>query len=218
MPYNSDSIKKEYEKNFKNQRIENLIRLRKIHSQTQLEFAKDIGFTTKDVSALEKGTKHLSLFHVNAYRKFFKENYNLNVSVDFLMGYSQIIDNISDKLSESLGLEPQVIERLKALNSEDAVVDLNTIFNQFVMNERVFYGILWNLHMYSHAEEFLPYLCKDEEDEPDEIELSDLFFVVDDKGHNIQLDCEIFETIAERNILHFLREFKDDLYSESEGD
>lgn len=222
MAYNSYEIKKEYDEITNKQRGENLTKLRKMYYDTQLEFAQKIGFTTKDTSSLENGAKHLSLFHIHAYKKFFYEEHGLDVSVDYLMGYTPIMRNISSDLPSEFGLSPEALETIKQLNLvDDTNINLNPIFNQFICNERVLRGVLWNLYMYSHAEEFLLYLRKDKEDEAveaDEIELSDLFFVVDDKGHNIQLDCEIFETIAERNILQFLQEFKYDFYSESEGD
>lgn len=82
MKYSSEQSKNDYKK-YLAQRKMNLIRLReKITNMNQAAFAKDIDITAKDISTIENGEKNLSLFHIQAYRKYFMENYNLNVSVD----------------------------------------------------------------------------------------------------------------------------------------
>lgn len=118
MKYNSNQAKKDYAKHIQ-QRKSNLVRLReKIANMNQAAFAKDIDITTKDISTIESGDKNLSLFHIQAYRKYFKENYNLDVSVDYLLGYTDVIENRSMNIGKELGLSGSSIEMLKLMNDK----------------------------------------------------------------------------------------------------
>ena len=118
MKYSSEQSKNDYKK-YLTQRKVNLIRLReKIANMNQAAFAKDIDITAKDISTIENGEKNLSLFHIQAYRKYFMENYNLNVSVDYLLGYTDVIENRSMNIGNELGLTGESIEMLKLMNDK----------------------------------------------------------------------------------------------------
>ena len=118
MKYSSEQSKNDYRK-YIPQRKENLIRLReKIANMNQAAFAKDIDITAKDISNIENGEKNLSLFHIQAYRKYFMENYNLDVSVDYLLGYTNVMENRSMNISNELGLTGESIEMLKLMNDK----------------------------------------------------------------------------------------------------
>lgn len=118
MKYSSEQSKNDYKK-YIPQRKENLIRLReKIANMNQAAFAKDIDITAKDISNIENGEKNLSLFHIQAYRKYFMENYNLDVSVDYLLGYTNVMENRSMNISNELGLTGESIEMLKLMNDK----------------------------------------------------------------------------------------------------
>lgn len=114
MAYSSDGMKKEYEKQCREQRKLNLIKLRgEIAKMTQAEFQKTIGFTKNDLSMLENGDKTLSLFHIHAYKTYFLEHHSINVSVDFLMGYTDILENQVLNIGKETGLSNDAIEMLK---------------------------------------------------------------------------------------------------------
>lgn len=118
MKYSSEQSKNDYKK-YIPQRKANLIRLReKIANMNQAAFAKDIDITAKDISNIENGEKNLSLFHIQAYRKYFMENYNLDVSVDYLLGYTNVMENRSMNISNELGLTGESIEMLKLMNDK----------------------------------------------------------------------------------------------------
>ncbi len=115
--YSSDQIKKTYSAQCSKQRISNLIKLRKeIAHKTQAEFIKETGFTKNDISTLESGDKNLSLYHIHAYKTYFIENFNLDVSVDFLMGYTDVMENQTMNIANDLGLSADTITVLKNLS------------------------------------------------------------------------------------------------------
>lgn len=119
MNYSSDQSKKDYKKYIPQRKV-NLIRLReKFARLNQAAFANEIGLTPKDVSCIENGERNLSLFHIQAYRKYFKENYSLNVSADYLLGYTSVIENCSMDVSNELGLTGEAIEMLKLMNNKE---------------------------------------------------------------------------------------------------
>lgn len=132
MGYSSDQMKKEYKEMYETQRRKNLTRLREeIAKLTPTVFKEEIGFTKNDLSMLESGDKNLSLFHIQAYKKYFKENHNLDISADFLMGYTSVIENRSMDISKDLGLSGKAIEILKIWSD----------YKQNPMNGAISYGV-----------------------------------------------------------------------------
>lgn len=112
--YSADTLKKQYEKKYKEQRIENLLRLREeIAGLSATEFHKQTGIQKSNLSSLECGDRDLSLFNIQAYKTYFSEKHNLNVSTDYLLGYTSAMENETLNISDELGLTGKSIEVLK---------------------------------------------------------------------------------------------------------
>lgn len=124
MAYTSDGIKKNYENQCKKQRTKNLIKLRVDIAKMpkQVDFQRIMGFTKSDLSNLENGDKPLSLFHIHAYKTYFRDNFNLDVSTDFLLGYTDIIKNESMDIAKDLGLSDNLIAVLKGMSEQKNLV------------------------------------------------------------------------------------------------
>lgn len=138
MSYSADALKKRYQKNCLELRKQNLVRLRKEIAELSLtEFGEQIGIPKTNLSSLEKGDRDLSLFNIQAYKTFFFENYNLNISTDYLLGYTSVIENGGMNTSNELGLSGKSIEVLKSWNKlkknpekfavSYGVTDINTL-------------------------------------------------------------------------------------------
>lgn len=116
MAYTSDALKKEYKKETNTQRKKNLRKIREDIAKLSLsDFARETGITKNDLSMLENGDKLLSLFHIQAYKKFFLENHKINLSVDFIMGFTDIIENNNLNYQKQIGLSSDAIETLQKL-------------------------------------------------------------------------------------------------------
>ena len=121
MAYTSDALKKEYRKETDKKRTKNLKEIRENIARLSLsDFAKETGITKNDLSMLENGDKLLSLFHIQAYKKFFLENYKINLSVDFIMGFTDIMENNNLNYQNEIGLSNDAIEMLKILSNYKA--------------------------------------------------------------------------------------------------
>lgn len=138
MPYSADTLKKQYEKACLEQRKKNLVRLRRdIAGLSQTEFSKQTGILKPNLSCLESGDRDMSLFNIQVYKAYFLENYKLNVSTDYLLGYTSVIENTSMNISTDLGLSGKSIEILKIWNEYKknpmegvlsyGVADINTL-------------------------------------------------------------------------------------------
>lgn len=115
MAYNADMLKKQYQKKCEKQRIENLLRLRiEIAGLSATEFCKQTGLQKPNLSSIEKGDRDLSLFIIQTYKTYFLENHNLNISTDFLLGYTSVMENEKLSVSDELGLSGKSIEVLKS--------------------------------------------------------------------------------------------------------
>ena len=80
---------------------------------------------------LEKGEKTLSLFHIQAYKKFFLEKYTINLSVDYIMGYTDIMENNNLDYQREIGLSSDAINTLKIFKkSHNELLDVtNSLFS-----------------------------------------------------------------------------------------
>lgn len=117
MPYNADALKKQYKKTCLEQRKKNLIRLREeIAGLSQTEFSKQTGIQKSNLSCLESGDRDMSLFNILVYKAYFLENHKLNVSTDYLLGYTSVISNTEMNISNELGLSGKSIEVLRSWN------------------------------------------------------------------------------------------------------
>lgn len=115
MSYNADTLKKLYQKECLERRKINLVRLRKeIAELSPTEFSKQIGIQKSNLSSLENGDRDLSLFNIQAYKSYFLERYKLNISTDYLLGYTSVIENKGMNISDDLGLSGKSIEVLKS--------------------------------------------------------------------------------------------------------
>ena len=118
MTYNANTLKKQYEEACSKQRRKNLIELReKVAKLSQTEFSRQTGIQKSNLSNLENGDRDLSLFNIQVYKTYFLEKYNLNVSTDYLLGYTSAISNTDMDISNDLGLSGNSIEVLKYWNN-----------------------------------------------------------------------------------------------------
>ena len=119
MDYSANSLKNQYEKDCLKCRTENLVRLReKVAGMTQTQFSEKIGIQKTNLNSLEKGSRDMSLFNIQAYKTFFRKNYGIDVSVDYLLGYTSVMENRSMNISNELGLTGESIEMLKLMNDK----------------------------------------------------------------------------------------------------
>lgn len=159
MAYSSDAMKKSYKTECDTQRTKNLIKLREeIAGLTQAEFIREVGFTKSDISNLESGEKLLSLYHIQAYRLYFKEKHNINVSVDFLMGYTDIIENESLNIAADLGLSNNAIESLKKIKEcadEEITIKADLDMLNFIMSDfAIFDRFVSDIKLYVNSSEY----------------------------------------------------------------
>lgn len=148
MEYSADSLKKRYEAEYKEQRKKNLIELREEVAQLTLsDFSKQIGIQKSNLSNLEHGDRDLSLFHIQAYKTYFKEKHDLNISADYLLGYSQNKYSNEDyqMISRVTGLNDSAIDCLKYLQSEQTRVYGTSILNTLMKEKKNFSALLGNI-------------------------------------------------------------------------
>lgn len=126
--YTADQLKKEYEKDFKAQRIKNLVRLREdIAKLSQTDFSKVIGIQKSNLSFLENGERDLSLFNIQAYKKYFLESHNINLSSDYLLGYTTAFENNTSDLCDELGLSEGALWILKNIKNKQLSDDFEKL-------------------------------------------------------------------------------------------
>lgn len=119
MTYLSETLKKEYKDKTKTQRQKNLKYIReKIAKLSLPKFAKETGITKNDLSMLENGDKTLSLFHILAYKKYLCDNHNINLSIDFIMGFTDIIESQNINFQKQVGLSSDSLEMLMLWNEQ----------------------------------------------------------------------------------------------------
>lgn len=146
MLYNADALKKQYEKECLEQRNKNLKKLREdIAKMSSTKFANQIGIKKPNLSRLESGDANLSLSNIHAYKTYFKDNFSLNVSVDFLMGYTDVIENQSMSVAKDLGLSAPAIAVLKGLSTES-----RDTLNKLTAEDGLFDLLLTELWLYAN--------------------------------------------------------------------
>lgn len=160
MEYSSDTIKKAYRDACDTQRSVNLIRLREeIARMSQAEFIRAVGFTKSDISNLETGSKTLSLYQLHAYKTFFKESYNINVSADFLMGYTDILENNNMKTQDSLGLTETSLDTLRDLQKDWRGKKPLKVLNTLLKEPDLFMQLLNNIGMVIVPDKWIPIIA-----------------------------------------------------------
>lgn len=114
---NASQLKKEYENNYKEQRIKNLKHLREnIAKMNQTDFSNELGIQKSNFSLIENGGRDLSLYNIQAYKTYFKEQFALDISTDFLLGYTDILTNEIAGICDITGLSGKSLETLKIWN------------------------------------------------------------------------------------------------------
>ena len=146
MRYASDALKKEYKKKCNTQRTINLKKLREDIAQLSLtDFAKNTGITKNDICMLEKGDKQLSLFHILAYKKFFLNEHKISLSVDFIMGFTDIMENTNLNYQTETGLSYDALETLKILKRNNNITNALSILNLLMSDSDHFTALLCNI-------------------------------------------------------------------------
>ena len=119
MSYSQDVMKNEYRKKCKIQRKKNLLHLREnIAGCTLSSFAKEIGISKGCLSEIENGDRDLSMGNLFSYRTYFSDHFDLIVSIDYLLGYTDVIENQRMNIANDLGLSDNTISTLKELSKE----------------------------------------------------------------------------------------------------
>lgn len=148
----SDKLKQEYKKETEKTRTKNLKKIREEVSGLSLsEFAKITGMTKNDVSCYESGSKTLSLFATLAYKKYFFEYHNINLSSDFLMGFTDIMENDGMDFQKKIGLSDKSMEIIKRLRETKEVAYLD-ILNILIEDENKFRELLNVISVLLHPE------------------------------------------------------------------
>lgn len=155
MRYASDALKKEYRKKCNTQRTINLKKLREDIAQLSLtDFAKNTGITKNDICMLEKGDKQLSLFHILAYKKFFLNEHKISLSVDFIMGFTDIMENTNLNYQTETGLSYDALETLKMLKRNNNITNALSILNLLMSDSDHFTALLCNIDAMLNSEAY----------------------------------------------------------------
>lgn len=164
MAYTSDALKKEYKRETDTQRKKNLRKIREDIAKLSLsDFARETGITKNDLSMLENGDKLLSLFHIQAYKKFFLENHKINLSVDFIMGFTDILENNNLNYQKQIGLSSDAIKTLQKLKKSHG--KLLDVANLLLSNKDKAIALLSNIRIIIADDIWQPCvaLCSDDD-------------------------------------------------------
>lgn len=221
MSYSADTLKRHYQNNYKKQRISNLVELREKTAKLSLtEFSKQIGIQKSNLSSLENGDRDLSLFNIQAYKTFFHEKYNLDISTDYLLGYSnnKYANENYQMISKITGLTDNSIDCLKSLQQYGKMTHGIKVLNNLMKNEQLFkyllaqIGIVLDLFDW----EFMTVEYKDNNPElvdyyplPDERYVALAQKAHDSDGYNgcLVLDSAILKDVAYVRIQEILNEY-----------
>lgn len=130
MSYTADTLKRSYQKNHSEQRKKNLLKLRESIAKMSLtEFSKEIGIQKSNLSFLENGDRDLSLFNIQAYKTYFHEKHSLDISADYLLGYTCNVyaDENYQMITRISGLSDESIDTLKSLYTGNMPELLDTL-------------------------------------------------------------------------------------------
>lgn len=165
MAYTSDALKKEYKKETNTQRKKNLRKIREDIAKLSLsDFARETGITKNDLSMLENGDKLLSLFHIQAYKKFFLENHKINLSVDFIMGFTDIMENNNLNYQKQIGLSSDAIETLIEINKDHKI---SGVINKLLADKEKTSALLYNIKTLVFENNWKPCIAIQSEDNKD---------------------------------------------------
>lgn len=149
--YSQLKMKDEYRKKYSLQRKKNLIHLRFDIANLKLsEFASRIGIVKSNLSEIEDGKRDLSIGNIQSYKTYFKDNHNLIVSADYLLGYTDVIENQKMNIALDFGLSNNSIEVLR--NMSDTELDM---FNKLSAEDGMINLLLNELWIYAHNSSFV---------------------------------------------------------------
>ena len=143
MSYNANTLKKAYQNKYSEQRKKNLIGLREnIAHMTLTEFSKQTGIQKSNLSALENGDRDLSLFNIQVYKTFFSQRYNLDISTDYLLGYSnnKYADENYQMITRTTGLTDESINTLKEIHNGNMADILSDTLNYLISKDSMLFS------------------------------------------------------------------------------
>mgnify|MGYP000294146427 CR=1 FL=1 len=225
MSYSADALKKAYQSNYSKQRKKNLIDLREgIAKMSLTEFSKQTGIQKSNLSALENGDRELSLFNIQVYKTFFSDRYDLDISTDYLLGYSRnkYADENYQMISKVTGLSDSSIDCLKLIKSDDNGLGTLSTLNLLMSDYNRFSALLCNIDIMLEPTAFQTQGIVQSETILDDgnvygefTELTDnqyLAFVKKDKHGNeigtLAIDSTVLVSHAYRKINELLLEYK----------
>lgn len=217
MAYTSDALKKEYKKETNTQRKKNLRKIREDIAKLSLsDFAKETGITKNDLSMLENGDKLLSLFHIQAYKKFFLENHKINLSVDFIMGFTDIMENNNLNYQKQIGLSSDAIETLQKLRKSHG--KLLDVVNLLLSDKDKAIPLLYNIRIIIADDIWRPCLAHCSDDDTEQIKCDPItpphnlgFFGTDTNGNDfgvLVIDESILKSHAILKVQEILENYK----------
>lgn len=149
--YSQIKMRDDYRKEYSAQRRKNLIHLRSDIAKMNLsDFANNIGIVKSNLSEIEDGKRDLSIGNIHSYRTFFKEKYNLTVSIDYLLGYTDVIINQIADIASDFGLSNDSIEVLRNMSATE--IDM---FNKLAAENGMLNLLLSELWIYAHNSSFV---------------------------------------------------------------
>lgn len=217
MAYTSDALKKEYKKETNTQRKKNLRKIREDIAKLSLsDFAKETGITKNDLSMLENGDKLLSLFHIQAYKKFFLENHKINLSVDFIMGFTDIMENNNLNYQKQIGLSSDAIETLQKLRKSHG--KLLDVANLLLSDKDKAIPLLSNIRIIIADDIWQPCVALCSDDDTEQIKCDPItpphnlgFFGTDTNGNDfgvLVIDESILKSHAILKVQEILENYK----------
>lgn len=123
----ANELKNNYLKQCKKQRGNNFKYLRTVIAgeNNLTKFSELIGIPATRVSELEHGDREPSQYHILSYRDYFYKQYNICVSVDYLYGFTDVIENKNANFADKIGLSGTSLEMLEMMNDKN-----NTLYYQ----------------------------------------------------------------------------------------
>lgn len=232
MSYSADALKKAYQNKYSEQRKKNLIDLREgIAKMSLTEFSKQTGIQKSNLSALENGDRELSLFNIQVYKTFFSDRYELDISTDYLLGYSRnkYADESYQMISKVTGLTDSSIDYLKLIKSDaDGLGALSTL-NLLMSNYDRFSALLNNIDIVLNPTAFKTQVIVQDENFLNDEEIYDNYiklgnnehfaFVKEDISGNengvLVIDSTILASHAYRMIEYLISEYKKEWLNET---
>lgn len=140
----SSIIKNDYKTKYTKSRSRNLIYLREEIAKLSLtDFSKKLKIPKGNLSFMESGERTPSISNIHSYKEYFLINHNIDVSCDFILGYSNSM-TIENPIYPKT-LTPKSISTIENLDNESIIV-LNKALchksiKEFLLSLSYFYKI-----------------------------------------------------------------------------